>query len=129
MREIIIKMKKYLFEYGLPLLIFCGVMYFAVTTTIIKSIKESRLDTKGNFNAIQKNVDSIFENQKEIDKRLLYLTDAQLELSSEVDKNTRAIQQNTNSVINLRRSINEKVNSVNTYNYKQLNDVFSRYNK
>lgn len=82
-------------------------------------------ETMKDIKALDKQIDTVHSQQSFLIERMFDLEKKSSLLEEQVGKNNSLIESNTKELTNLRKTYNEKINRINTYNTQQLEKFFS----
>jgi hypothetical protein len=122
------KIGEYLLLIGIACLIIYGFMNKFIGDP--KEQKEEIKQAKQEIKINNQKIDSIKLDQNFLLSRIYEVEKNQLMFYSLIDENNKLIVKNNKELNNLKRIYNEKINNINSYNYKQLDSFFTnRYSE
>lgn len=107
-------------------IILIGSLVFLIYLVYLDRTPDIVKQTAKDNEKIQKRIDSISTYNKSLTAEIISLETNQADLNDYINKNNELIQENNNQLVKLKQLYNEKINSVDSYNVKQLDSFFAK---
>lgn len=117
--------KSSILQYVIALVVFCFVVYFTVSTLLVKSIGSLSTTTEKRVLEIQKGIDSINKRQSELTKAMINLNESNYYLVDQINRNNGMMEQYNRELVKIKNQYNVKIRSANNYSSHELDSVFA----
>lgn len=102
-----------------------GVVLYFILSSLFDNASREWKETNKNVKEIQAKVNVINDEQVELKGKIQTFEENQSVFLDIISQNNKLLEQNNRELKNIKKAYGEKINSVNGYNYNQLDSFFA----